>query len=317
MSSALPDTAPPAVPSPAPGRRPRRLFSRIVLVVTLLMGLWLGYVETPREIARWYLAAAIEHRIQGNYERLHNRPYDAAREQTLAEIALKRASAWNPKDGSIYLEKAAWHLEDGNYSAALADCDRAAQLGAPSRRLSETRGVALVHLKRYDEAVKEAERYHKLLSDLGYKYAARLHLNQVAYHRSLGKVDLPQALKEINESLAGVPRAHQDADRLDTRGFVLHQMGRYREAIIDFDLAVLHTDNDLAYIRSSLRERLLKTTNHREVELNDRKALSQLAVIYYHRSLVLEKLNRWKEAQQDRRKARDLLGGREPDESLF
>jgi hypothetical protein len=51
----------------------------------------------------------------------------------------------------------------------------------------------------------------------------------------------------------------------------------------------------------------------RDAELLERR---NRAVFYYHRALVLEKLDRQSDAQKDLARARDLIG-REPDETLF
>ncbi len=304
----------PAAPSAVPRRRP--LIARLVLIVTLILGLWFGWQEAPREIARWYFAAAVENRVQAQHDRLHHRREQADAAQSRADVAYERAIAWNPRDGAMLLERATWRLEDGEYAGALADCDAATGFGVSTRELEETRAAALVHLKRFPEAVKEVLDYHQKLLRSGGDREARYHLNQVAYFRSLGGVDLPQALKEIDESLQGTPLAMHDAARLDTRGFILYRMGRYQEAIVELDRAMPQVEGALAEWRRERSQSILAHMDYREVELRERNLFQLSAVIYYHRALVLQKLNRWKEAQQHLRKATELLG-RTPDESVF
>jgi tetratricopeptide (TPR) repeat protein len=174
----------------------------------------------------------------------------------------------------------------------------------------------LTHLGRHQRAVEEAQKFLAHSQETG-RTPRPVALNLVAYMRSLGKVDLRKSLEEIDESLAGISPAKRDAARLDTRGFILYQMGRYDEAIKDFDVALPQVERTIAALRASRPKRLKQSLDFRTLELEDQQELSELAVIYYHRALVLEKLNRWKEANLSRRKAKELLDGREPDESVF
>jgi len=285
-----------------------------MFLVTLLLGVWLGIQEAPREIARWYLAAAMEHRLVAEYNRLHERPYEAVEPQNRADGAIDRALSWNPRDGAIYLERARWREEDGDFKGALADCE-VTGVEYDVYELGLRKTSILAHLGRFDQAVQEAQKILATSQKTG-RPPRPIALNLLAYMRSLGKVELPKALEEIDESLSGIPPASQDAARLDTRGFILYQMGRYDSAIRDFDLALPQVERDIAELRASRRNRILLSSDFRDLELKDRRTFRELAVIYYHRSLVLEKRNRWKEASASRRKANELLG-REPDESVF
>ncbi len=60
-------------------------------------------------------------------------------------------------------------------------------------------------------------------------------LNAMAYGRALARVELEQALTDINEALGYRP---DDPDLRDTRAWVYYQMGRYEEALADADFAV-------------------------------------------------------------------------------
>lgn len=312
MSQAAPLTEGPLVAArKAPRRRP--LVARIMLGVTLALGAYVGWQEAPREISRWYLAAALEHRTESQHHRLHDRTASAEQERARANRALSKALAWNPSAGDMYLTRSLWREEEGDYEGALNDCQRQGAAYDPFA-LIVRRSSLLAHLERHQEAVKEAQKVLAMSQrQSGYTATA---LNYVAYHRALGKIDLPQALEEIERSFGKTPPVARDAARLDTRGFVLYRMGRYREAIVDFDRAVAQVEGQIAVKRRTRSERMLRAIDYRNVELEDLADFRVYSVMYYHRSLVLQKLNRWKQANQDLRKAKELLG-REPDEHLF
>src|SRR5262245_23166146 len=213
-------SAPAPVPSAAPPRR-RPLLARVMFAVTLLLGLWLGIQEAPREIARWYLAAAMEHRLVARHEKLQQRASNADSPQSCADAALEQALKWNSRDGAIHLERAKWREEDGNYDAALADCE-VAGVEYDAYELGIRKTSVLAHLGRQQQAVQEAEKILATSQKTGWP-SRPVALNLVAYMRSLGKVDLGNALQEIEESFSGVSPAARDAARLDTRGFILYQ----------------------------------------------------------------------------------------------
>lgn len=291
--------------------RPRRpIIPRIMLVVTAALGAFVGWQEAPREIARWYHAAALEHRLQAQHHRFHREMQAASLELERGKRALSKGLAWNPRDGGLYLTRASWLEEEGEYEAALRDCQK---LGVTynSFLLADQRASLLAHLGRHREAVAEAQKTVEMSG-----VPREIALNLVAYHRALGNVDLPQALKEMEQSFGKTPPAAYDAARLDTRGFILYRMGRYREAIVDFDRAVAQVEAEIRAHRRGRERKVLLAPDYRAVGAEDLQRSRGYAVIYYHRSLVLQRLNRWKQANQDLRKAKELARC-EPDEHLL
>ncbi|MCI0356986.1 MAG: hypothetical protein L0211_00680 [Planctomycetaceae bacterium] len=355
-----------------------------------------AYIEAPREVARWYLAAAQVEREDGRKE--------------LADKHLSRATQWMPNEPQILLTKANWQMEDGDLEAALATCDRVVELrpedfnarfarsqvldrlGKESEaladwktidRLSQTRGLSLAELEwalqsiqadrdagrkaeayerlglvidwspaepsllltrarwrildeEYAAALEDCNRAHELepenaetlylrsqvfqhlgrhsdaIADL--KTLDRLSqirksinrvqvLNGLAYARALGNVELAEGLKGVSEALRSLP---DDPAILDTRGYLLYRQGEYEASLRDMDEATPRADDEFKrrYGPSS------KPSPQRDLMARN------VAVIYYHRSLVLQKLGRDDEAARDRSRARQLVG-REPDETLF
>src|SRR4051812_35920662 len=108
---------PPSVPTAAKPRTVRRLrpLTLFFLAVIGPCAIVQTAVQTPREIGRWHLAAALNLREKGEK--------DAANEE------LATAIAWFPKSPELMLQRAEWRLNDGQRDEALADCDRMLELG--------------------------------------------------------------------------------------------------------------------------------------------------------------------------------------------
>ena len=283
-----------------------------MLAVTLLLGLWIGWQESPREIGRWYLAAAVEHRTNADYSRIMGRHEAAERYRRRAAEAMSKALSWHPGSGETYLERARWRRQDQHYREALSDCEAALRLGISAVAVADVKAELLVHLGKPTEAIAEAERIHVHLSRNWTPQDDFIGLNARAYFRSLAKEQLPEALADIDAALRLVPSP--DAGILDTRGWVLYQMGRHEEAMGVFQQALGLAETELV-VRKSARPSI-RTLDVREFEIANERQIQSMAVIYYHASRVLEKLGRWKEAKELRAKAKELLG-REPDDSVF
>jgi tetratricopeptide (TPR) repeat protein len=383
----------PANPPRPAGRRSLRLLVWLLLLATVGP---CAYLEAPREVARWYLAAAQVERAAGHKE--------------LADKQLSEAMRWIPDEPQMLLTRAAWQMENGDLESALATCNRVVELrpedfnalfarshvldrlGKEAEaladwktidRLSQTRGLSLEELQwalrsiqadrdagrkaeayerlrlvidwspaeptlllaraewriqdgEYALALDDCNRAHNLepehaetllLRSQVFQYLGRhsdavadfktldqlsqtrksinrvVVLNGLAYARALGNVELAEGLKGINEALRSAPK---DPAMLDTRGFLLFKQGEYEASLREMEVATPLADSEFQqrYGPSS------KPSPQRDTMARN------VAVIYYHRSLVLEKLGRNDEAERDRSRARQLIG-REPDETLF
>jgi tetratricopeptide (TPR) repeat protein len=168
-------------------------------------------------------------------------------------------------------------------------------------------------------------------------------LNQLAYYRALARVELEQALQDINQALES--DENEPALR-DTRGWVLYQLGRPEEALKDAQFAVeaMERTSMLGILERSLGEfttspdysNLLPEANLAVDPLEENPKQQQtrrtrkgtvpksthatkgsaatdgylnmsaanpvlwnLAVLRYHRAMILQKLGREDEAKQD------------------
>jgi tetratricopeptide (TPR) repeat protein len=304
MSVDAPATAAAAEPG-APRRRPK-MMPRLMLAVTLALGLWIGWQEAPREVGRWYLAAAVEHRVNADYFRIIGRNEAAQRELQQAESAMSQALAWHPASGETYLERAKWRERDGRYEESLAGCEEATRLGMSDVAVAQLKANLLMHVGKPSEAVQQAEKIDAYTRRTWDPQDDFVGLNAVAYFRSLAKEKLPEALTDIDSALRQFPASEPDAGILDTRGFVLYQMGRYEEAMTVFKTAVPLADREVSLRRNARPP--VRSVHPREFTIENQQQVQGMAVIYYHASLVLEKLNRWKEAKELRGRAKELLG---------
>jgi tetratricopeptide (TPR) repeat protein len=237
-----------------------------------------AYVQTPREIARWYLAAAQVEREAKNKE--------------LADQYITRAQAWMPE---ILLMRSQWRHEDGDYSAALDDLTALAEHFPDDPAILSARATEYQHLGRHDEAIADWKSLDRLSMTGGIPSREQA-LNGLAYARAVAKRELDEALKGVEEALKIAPR---DPMILDTRGFILYHQGKHDAALADMNEAVKGVE-DL----------------YKQPPTSRRIDAQGVAVVRYHRALVLEKLGRFAEAKADRARAK-LLIGREPDETLF
>ena len=322
MSSAASVSDATKVTEPAP--RPwRPLLGRGLWLVTLLLIGLTAWRETPREVSRWYLAAAQEHHADAAYARLQGKGSLADQKQKSRDAALARALSWNPKNVLAMLQRAQWRV-DREPDQALADCDLALKAGGDEVLVHRVRSQLLASMGRMRQATDELLEARQQMSARHYPASAlAAQLNEVAYMRAVSKSDLHQALKEINEALKSLPKPDQKrlteeqaqslVAYLDTRGYILLLLNRPKEAINDMDSAEKLIRERLQPLRFAHQ---LAARDLRDFHFLDRERHYSYGVIYYHRSLVLEKLGHKKDALRDRNIAKSYLG-REPDESVF
>ena len=214
---------------------------------------------------------------------------------------------WTPGEATLLLQRAQWRKADREFAAALDDYNAALKIEPKDPRVLMLRAEVLQHLGRHKEAIADWKTLQKLLSDSG-QGNRTLALNGLAYARAVGNIDVDAGLKQANEALQAEP---EDPAILDTRGFLYYRLGKYQEALADLDAAV-------EGMTKTYKQSAPTPSNGAGVLLADEppSAALGLAVMHYHRALVLEKLGQTEKAKADRERARELIG-REPDETLF
>jgi tetratricopeptide (TPR) repeat protein len=257
----------------------------IVLIPLLCLGL-------PGEISQWYVAAAIESRLDGD--------------QPGAERNLDKALAWDPKNGKAHACRGDWKLEEGDYEACLQDYERALALEPDDPAVLPQRTIACQYLGRHDQAIAD---WKKLVAGPSAARAGRraVYLNGLAYAQALGNRELQAALQNVDQALTLVSL---NSAMLDTRGYIYYLRGDLKAAERDMAHAVTMAEQDLKDFIAS-KEYL----DHREFVQQQKEMTKSVAVIRYHRALVYQALVRHEEAEQDLKRVRDL--GYEPGEKLF
>lgn len=284
-----------------------------ILIVSITLGLVFGPVFVPREISRWYLAAA-----QNAFRK---------KDSVLAEHYLKQAEAWDPtviRDADYWIAQ----LPQANIQnvdqfldliehAVMTDSRWRLQAFEASKMLSE----------EYD--FQHAVRALKIAS-LGQRPTEPLMLNQLAYTRAQAGIELEEALEDID---LAIKKEGPLPSYLDTKAWVLHSQKRNVEALSVIDKAIAgleksyekqripipkpleiespkaaeivdDTELDVWELPSepsrlpSIRQRKLEIERARR-RLGDRGF--DLAILRFHRLRILEALKNSTEAANDRR----------------
>lgn len=287
-----PTESPPAAVPPVSPLRSRWTVPFVIVAAVLLPLGPVVYFWIPAEIARWHVAAGMEMRMEG-------RKQDAFAQ-------LEKALRWSSDNPEIYICRADWWMEDGQHDKALQDCDRALALEPNHFRAFFVRCEVLQHLGRHADAIRAWKQLvtRRQSASVG---ARAVLLNGLAYAQSLDtskKPELDQALENI---IQAINLAGQEPSLLDTRGYIHFRRG---------DLAAAEADLNLAVAKIEEEYRKLDRTRHRP-EFNEEldESRQSVAVIRYHRALVLDALGKSKEAEADRRRVREL--GFVPSPSLF
>jgi len=270
----------------------------VALSLVVVPLVWIG---VPREVARWYLAAALE------AER---------REDEAATIQhLDRALSWDPQLPDAYTQRALERLRAGDLVAALADSTQAANLEGP-RGVSGLSARSLVHQRAgdHDAALADIEAIVGILSD--YPEQIPVALNQRAYARALAGRDLELGIQDIQKAIeltgADQPSASLSvrAAFLDTRGFLYQLAGRTAEAIVDLDQAV-----DAEEKRWAAAQRELAKMPGGLAPRDERDHRETLAVLCHHRALAYQAAGRTDEATREFERARQL--GYDPSKGVW
>jgi len=270
------------------------------LFVLILVGPYVA-LQAPLEVGRWKLAAAIQARADGQKDRAYS--------------ALADAMNWMPNQPMLYLQRAEWRLADGKQAEAFADADKLVELWGETARALTIHSRFLQNAGRHADAVIDCKKIDEISERSGSPSRVTA-LNWLAYTRALAKMELAEALQNVNDSLG---LAGANAGILDTRAFVLYQMQRHDAALVDMT-------NAIAIMNAEAREELKKRGPPPAIPPQHRKLLNSLPqamlegdpvpVLYYHRALILRALGKEPEAAADIARARAIIG-REPDETLF
>jgi len=220
-----------------------------------------------------------------------------------------------PRSAELLVRRAEWKLEDGQKQEAIEDFDRIAELAGNKTAALVKRGEVLLKAGQFDKAVEDWKKVEQDSRRSG-QPARDVALNQLAYARALAKVELDEALENINRALDIRPN---EPSYLDTRGYIYYLKQEYEPALEDLDKSVAGMDSLVSKVKQAPaenRKSSKETDTLSRSERARREIIDGAAVIHYHRALVLKALGRTEDAEKDLDVAREL-SGREPDETLF
>jgi tetratricopeptide (TPR) repeat protein len=219
---------------------------------------------------------------------------------------MNQAVDWNPKSGDLLARRAELREELNDLEGSLADLTEAIEIYSRKkigkseraqwkRRLSKyysARSWIYVRLGRSEEALDDA--------DLAIQYSQTPEtLNGRAYARAILKIEnqLEAGLRDVDLALQ---QTGHNPNMLDTRGYLLHLLGRNAEAKADMDSAI-------ASIEQAREQDRLQFAGHRGLVRWLQQYDRALAVMYKHRGLIHQQLKNEKEAESDLRRA-EVLG---------
>ncbi len=180
----------------------------------------------------------------------------------------------------------------------------------------------------HDKAIEDSK--HALAVCHGSTWLRAGMLNQLAYSRALADRDFDQGLREIDQAIdliepnrnpalraeAADEFDREDAQSMaefrDTRGLLLCKLGRNDEALRELNVAIKEYEQqqvEMSVIAQNIQR-------HGVVLSRRIRAMREsLSVMYYHRSLAYEKLDRAAEAEAERQRAIKL--GFDPKNGVF
>lgn len=280
--------------------------------------LFLALIAVVASIALRSPIAAEGKRIIAKYlaERAIEKYQDDNIEGALADI--DQAVEWlagasdGEKDGvpdpllmELYRLRSHLRLEGKDLEGSLADCDRLLKMQPKAPEHHIARSLPLERLGRHREAIDALSEALKLTAPDNPEI-----LNNRAYFRALGGIELEDALKDAETALQGANERTRWT-YLDTRGYVHFLLGNLDKALADLDQAIETGEEQK-------REILLKQGRMRDGrQLHNRikKHSEGLAVLYHHRGQIHEKLGHADQAKADLARGDRL--GYNPDAGVY
>lgn len=282
----------PAAPAQPTRSGSRKRMMLVALVAAGLLPAVVGPEVMPairHVVVEWSLERAVER--------------EARNDVAGAVSDVSRAVRWHGDDVELLCMLSMLRLENRDAVGALGDANRAAAMAPTAIQPLRVRALVNVVNGNADAALADARMVVELASR-GDPDA----LNHRAYVRALVGRELPAALADIDAAIASDDEV--SAELLDTRGYLLHLLGRQQEAIDQLNLAI---DS----MQQSRRQVALLAGRIEPVELARRqRAIDHaLAVMLHHRGLACRAIGLEQQARQDLQVAEQK--GFDPSRGIF
>lgn len=273
-------------------------------VLFLALALWPVARGLSRVVmARWWHAQADAHALAGNYK------------QAVADM--DQAIAMAPTNLNYYAERAKFRLEAGDFTGSLADYEHIIKANPGYADAYAYRSRVAQRQGRYADAVPDLTKALELSTATEPEP-----WNNRAYGRALAKVELPEALTDVERALkllklqkpkvpdsaknAELLRSYYDrteASYLDTRGYVHHLLGNQEQALADLNRALDLQENCRKLFVAAAEKAELAAP---QLDLLRKEFDHVDAVMLHHRGLVQQALGHEKEANADLQWAEEL-----------
>lgn len=270
----------PRRPRTPPSQKARRWAAVLIALLMLGAATFPLLKEAGTAIwARWHQ--------QRSEQRYHSDDLPGALEDIETAISLRS------DDAVSYYLRSQYRLDDytraDHAQMSLDDINRAIELEPRQPLFYEFRSRVLQRLGRYREAIEEIDRAIDLAPP-----ATAMQLNNRAYVRALGKIDLKEALDDVQESIR--LDGGRSAASLDTRGYLFYLLEQYEPALDDMNKTIVLAERH--------RQATILGWEDSPVEAGERTFLLRpldqaLAVFYHHRGLIHEKLGNPQQAKAD------------------
>jgi tetratricopeptide (TPR) repeat protein len=271
------------------------------------------------EVARWHLAIAHDSLVDTAYHRtqLAEQPrtekHLAGYKRSLAkaEKAIERASKWGGKTSEYYSIRSRLHREKGNDRQARDDLVNAANESSPRSAWRRVQELANFEWRSdIKSALSHSLNAIALAEALDLSLERAELLNDLAYNRAVARIDLDEALKNIDEAIeifdsSGLANIESPLVMLrDTRGFILFRLGRRAEARKEFDVIWEYFEDWKTEQLTMVRETKRTEIDIRTLRAETRARARSIAVIMNHRSQVLDSV---KDADEIRALHQEIL----------
>ena len=280
----VPQTFEPIQPTPKPRSPKAASWLRCALAV-LGIGLVVGLVfkEQGRQyMADWYARQAKKKLLSDDMP------------GALADLDM--ALHWAPDQPEIFFQRAQYRQESQDLKGSLEDYNKLILLAPNFARAYAGRSVVYQRLEQHRRAIDDLNKAISLRPTDDHEL-----LNHRAYTRALARLELPEALNDIQRAieLAG----GEIAAYIDTRGYIYYLLDRQEDALADLDRAVTLT---LTQRQFTMRRLAARNITGKELSRFKRMLDENEGVITYHRGLVHDKLGNTELAQADKRRGLEL-----------
>src|SRR6266511_722697 len=210
-------------------------------------------------------------------------------------LDLNRLLESNPRQASLFKERAAEYYRLWNYEQAIADYSSSLAIQPDNASVLHFRGVAHEQLRQFDRAMDDYQR----------AIAINPQLSDVYIHRGVTFGQMGHFRQSIASLTEGIRLAPDNPDGYFNRGTSYFQLGDFERAIEDFSMVIQLSSNDEAayYWRGISNE----AAGRRDEAIADYKQFLALSQNPSARDEIEQKLSQWQVGKRNGISSRSVL----------